>query len=110
MIIALLYPCDNRKDSINWKFREWKFIYVIHKDILVYSIFEEEKLQNLPEILTGSKPLSVIVTTAHFLQYSRLSPSPFVFCVIYGYCMTFGETDSPVLRSRASAVAITGCL
>ena len=25
----------------------------------------------------------------------RLSPSPFVFCVIYGYCMTFGETTSP---------------
>ena len=25
----------------------------------------------------------------------RLSPGPFVFCVIYEYCMTFGETASP---------------
>ena len=29
----------------------------------------------------------------------RLSPSPFVFCVIYGYCMTFGETRSPDKRT-----------
>ena len=26
----------------------------------------------------------------------RLSPSPFVFCEIYEYCMTFEETVSPV--------------
>ena len=26
----------------------------------------------------------------------RLSTSPFVFCEIYGYCMTFEETASPV--------------
>ena len=26
---------------------------------------------------------------------SRLSSSPFVFCEIYGYCMTFEETASP---------------
>ena len=29
------------------------------------------------------------------LYMCRLSPGPFVFCVIYGYCMTFGETAKP---------------
>ena len=31
------------------------------------------------------------------INKSSLSPSPFVFCVIYGYCMTFGEIGSPYL-------------
>ena len=31
--------------------------------------------------------------------FSRLSPSPFVFCEICGYCMTFEETASPDKRN-----------
>ena len=33
------------------------------------------------------------------LIYHRLSPSPFVFCEIYEYCMTFEETVSPDKRT-----------
>ena len=32
----------------------------------------------------------------------RLSPSPFVFCEIYEYCMTFEETVSPDKRLSLS--------
>ena len=34
-------------------------------------------------------------TVLHNWDYCGLSPGPFVFCVIYGYCMTFDETASP---------------
>ena len=33
------------------------------------------------------------------LRQGRLSQSPFVVCVVYGYCMTFGETASPGKRT-----------
>ena len=38
------------------------------------------------------------------LDDARLSPYPFVFCVIYGYCMTFGETESNAFSETMSLV------
>ena len=42
--------------------------------------------------------MNVKVTTIYELYNwgaPRLSPSHFVFCVKYGYCMNFGKTASP---------------
>ena len=41
-----------------------------------------------------------INSTKHLVHLAdgRLSPSPFVFCVIYGYCMTFGEKQPALTK------------
>ena len=41
-------------------------------------------------------------TNSTVTPLTRLSPSPFVFCEIYEYCMTFEETVSPVFSETIS--------
>ena len=43
-----------------------------------------------PKVMAGSLEFFMPGGASH-----RLSPSPFVFCEIYEYCMTFEETVSP---------------
>ena len=52
-----------------------------------------------PELATHVNYVCVHFVTPYFyivhITEIRLSPSPFVFCEIYEYCMTFEERASP---------------
>ena len=54
-------------------------------------------MKKIPDLKTISGQFFQAIKA--YCKSSRHSPSPFVFCVIYGYCMTFGETTRPDKRT-----------
>ena len=63
----------------------------------------ERKTATGVKLCTSKKYVKIIryITKTFIINRdtSRLSPSPFVFCEIYEYCMTFEETVSPDKRT-----------